>query len=163
MSRYRAKAAVSAWLPYEPQTNVDISDQSEGFAVFDYLAATAESQCYYDPVNLHFNHKMAKVKYILKVGDGLTDEDIADVKVSIGGYTSASFGEGIVYGHGNGWITPTADCRRRSAARAARHGRQGVYQSIVSQSRRRDFGYAAMAHRALVMKFAKGRCLECSI
>lgn len=103
------KATVSAWLPFEPQTEVDITDQSAGFAAFDYLSATAEGQSYLSPVKLNFTHKMAKVRCVLRPGKGTTEADLATAVVKIGGYRSANFNEGTLSGSGFGWITPTDD------------------------------------------------------
>lgn len=104
-----AQTAVSAWLPCEPQTDVDISDQSTGFAAFDYLTAIAEGQSYLAPVSLQFKHKMAKVRCILKPGKGITEADLTSATVKFAGYTSATFAEGILTGSGSGWITPASD------------------------------------------------------
>lgn len=103
------KATVSAWLPYDVQTDVDISDQSTGFAVFDYLAATAEGQSYLAPVSLRFKHKMAKVRCVLKPGKGVTEADLKAATMKFAGYTSATFTEGTLSGSNYGWVTPTSD------------------------------------------------------
>lgn len=103
------KATITAWLPYDAQTDVDISDQSAGFAAYDYLAATADGQSYLAPVSLQFTHKMAKVRCVLKAGKGVTDADLSAATVKFAGYTSATFTEGTLTGNGNGWITPAAD------------------------------------------------------
>lgn len=103
------KASVSAWLPYDAQTDVDISDQSAGFAAFDYLTATADGQSYLTPVSLQFKHKMAKVSCVLEPGKGVTETDLNATVVKFAGYTSATFSEGILSGNGYGWITPASD------------------------------------------------------
>ena len=103
------EVTVSAWLPYEPQTDVDISDQSAGFAQFDYLAAIAEGQSYLAPVSLQFTHKMAKVRCVLKSGKGVTEADLNAASVKFAGYTSATFTEGNLTGTSYGWITPASD------------------------------------------------------
>lgn len=103
------KATVSAWLPYEPQTDVDISDQSAGVAAYDFLAATAEGQSYLAPVDLNFTHKMAKVRCILKPGKGITEADLSSATVQFAGNTLATFSEGTLTGSGNGWIIPASD------------------------------------------------------
>lgn len=103
------KSTVSAWLPYDAQTDVDISDQSAGFAAFDYLTATADGQSYIAPVSLQFKHKMAKVRCILKPGKGVTEADLNAASVKFAGYTSATFTEGTLTGSGYGWITPASD------------------------------------------------------
>ena len=104
-----APATVKAWYPYETQADVDISDQSEGFAAFDFLVATADNQNYATSTELKFQHRMAKVSYTLQKGNGITDDEFATATVSISGYTRASFTEGVLTGESNGWITPTSD------------------------------------------------------
>lgn len=104
-----ATATVNAWYPYDSQTDIDISDQSAGFADYDYLYASADGQSYLAPVNLNFTHKMAKVSYVLKAGKGITDADLSTATVKISGYTLANFSEGTLTGSREGWITPTAD------------------------------------------------------
>ena len=103
------KASVSAWLPYDTQTDVDISDQSAGFAAFDYLTATADGQSYIAPVSLQFKHKMAKVRCVLKPGKGITEADLNSAVIKFAGYASATFTEGVLTGSGYGWITPASD------------------------------------------------------
>lgn len=104
-----ASATVTAWYPYEPQNNVDISNQSAGFEAFDFLYASAENQSYLSPTVLKFKHQMAKVKYTLEKGDGITDEELADVTVQISGFTVVSFDKGTLISSSEGWITPTSD------------------------------------------------------
>lgn len=103
-----APADVKAWYPYASQENVDISDQSKGFAAFDYLTAVAENRTFQNPVELKFKHLMAKVSYTLK-GEGITDNELAAAIVQIAGYTSTTFAEGELTGGLNDWITPTSD------------------------------------------------------
>lgn len=102
-----ASATVTAWHPYEAKNNVDISNQSGGFADFDFLTATETEQHYKSPVSLKFKHRMAKVKYKLLQGEGITEGDLATATVSIAGYTEASFAAGELTGDKDGWITPT--------------------------------------------------------
>lgn len=71
-----ASSTVTAWYPYKEKQNVDISDQSEGFAEIDFLTATALEQSYKSPVSLEFKHQMAKVSYTLQAGDGVTEENL---------------------------------------------------------------------------------------
>lgn len=105
-----AKATVCAWYPYaEGLQTYDISDQSQGYAAFDFLYAETEGS-YAAPVQLTFYHQMAKVSYTLEKGDGITDEGWEGATVRIAGYTKASFSEGKLTGTDDGWITPTADC-----------------------------------------------------
>lgn len=100
---------VKAWYPYIPQENVNISNQSRGFAAFDFLAVTAEGRNYTSSTDLILLHSMAKVSCTLQKGDGISDEDLAAATVRIAGYTKASFAEGELTGSGDGWITPTPD------------------------------------------------------
>ena len=104
-----APATVTAWYPYEAQTDKDITNQSEGYKDIDFLKATAENKKFYDKVELSFIHQMAKVSYTLKKGDDITDEDLKGATVQIAGYTKASFSEGTLTGTDNGWITPASD------------------------------------------------------
>lgn len=104
-----APADVKAWYPYTPQEDVDISDQSKGFAAFDYLTAVAENRTFQNPVELKFKHRMAKVSYRLQKGGTITDGELASATVQIAGYTSATFAEGKLTGKNQGWITPTSD------------------------------------------------------
>lgn len=104
-----ASATVTAWYPYEPQNNVDISNQSAGFEAFDFLYASAENQSYLSPTVLKFKHQMAKVKYTLVAGDGITDEELSGVTVQIYGSTLVSFDKGTLTSSSEGWITPTSD------------------------------------------------------
>ena len=90
-----ASATVTAWYPYGEQTNVDISDQSEGFAAFDFLTATAEEQNYQSTVSLSFKHQMAKVSYTLQ-GDGVTDEELQTAVVTLLGDATATFKDGVL-------------------------------------------------------------------
>lgn len=93
--RTTTPAPIQAWYPYETQTNVDISDQSKGYAAFDFLYAEGEGS-YNQPTTLHFKHRMAKVEYTLVKGDGITDEELKAATVKVYGDTQASFTEGTV-------------------------------------------------------------------
>ena len=90
-----ASATVTAWYPYGEQTNVDISDQSKGFAAFDFLSATAEEQNYQSTVSLSFKHQMAKVSYTLQ-GEGVTDEELQTAVVTLLGDATATFMDGVL-------------------------------------------------------------------
>ena len=108
-----AEARVCAWYPAgypDPDKPVDISNQSNGFAAFDYLYASTTGS-YTAPVSLVFEHCMAKVKCVLVKGDGVTDADLASAKVSIAGYTKVVFAciAGNCVGSEEGWITSTSD------------------------------------------------------
>lgn len=105
-----SSSTVTAWYPCEEQKNVNITNQSESYSDFDYLAAIAKNQNYKSLVSLDFKHQMAKVRYKLEKGDGVSDIDLASATVSIHGYTIASFVEGSLTGSNSGWITPTTDC-----------------------------------------------------
>ena len=104
-----APATVTAWYPYTPQDGVNISNQKDGFADFDFLTATATDQSYKSPVSLKFKHQMAKVSYTLQAGDGITEDDLKGAAVQIAGCTKASFSEGELTGADDGWITPASD------------------------------------------------------
>lgn len=104
-----APATVTAWYPFEAQTAKDITDQSKGYEAIDFLKATAENIRFTDKVDLSFIHQMAKVKCVLVQDASITDEEFKNAKVSIAGYTKASFVAGELTGSGEGWITPTTD------------------------------------------------------
>ncbi len=102
---------ILAWYPAEAVTAKDISDQSQGFADFDYLKAEKTAKFSAGGVvSLSFAHQMAKVTYTLTT-DNSTTTDVTKATVSIYGYTKASFAKGIVgkVENSNGWITPTTD------------------------------------------------------
>lgn len=103
-----APATISAWYPYETQNNIDISNQENGFADFDFLTAVAEDQTYQNSTELKFKHQMSKVKCVLVKGDGVTDEELAQATVQIYGFTQANFEEGTLTGAENGWISTAA-------------------------------------------------------
>ena len=65
------KTRVTAWTPNV--SNVDISNQRDGYADFDLLYATARGR-YDQEINLRFNHRMAKVEFTLMAGEGITEE-----------------------------------------------------------------------------------------
>ena len=90
-----ASATVTAWYPYGEQPNVDISDQSKGFAAFDFLTATAEEQNYQSTVSLSFKHQMAKVSYTLQ-GEGVTEEELQTAVVTLLGDATATFMDGVL-------------------------------------------------------------------
>lgn len=78
-----AQATVSAWYPYATEAkSYDISDQSQGFAGFDFLYAEAQGD-YTQPVTLEFSHQMAKVSYVLNKSEGITDEELASAIASL--------------------------------------------------------------------------------
>lgn len=89
-------ANVTAWWPYADQTNVSIANQSKGYAAYDFLTATAENQTYRTPVALNFKHQMAKVKYTLKAGTGITEADLATAQVVFNVYNMVSFTQGVL-------------------------------------------------------------------
>lgn len=105
-----ASATVTAWWPYANKNGVYISDQSNGYAAYDFLTATAENQNYQTPVTLNFKHQMAKVKYTLQAGTGITADELATATVSVNGYYRLSFSQGTLkpYSTGNSWITTYA-------------------------------------------------------
>ena len=91
-----ASVTVTAWYPYEAQTKVDISNQKDGFAAFDFLTATEENQSYKNPVSLNFKHQMAKVSYTLQAGDGITEDDLKGATVILMGDATATFENGVL-------------------------------------------------------------------
>ncbi len=98
---------VTGWYPYETTTSpVDISDQSSGYAAYDYLTATAENQAVGNTVKLKFQHQMAKVTFTLTAGSGVS---LTSATVKIMGYTLATFSEGVLAGETNGEIAPYYD------------------------------------------------------
>lgn len=98
---------ILAWYPAEGVTGIDISDQSEGLAQFDFLTAKTTAKFSHNTA-LTFEHQMAKVICTLVAGNSITD--LTKAKVSVSGYTTVSFTKGVVTGSGsNGWIIPNAD------------------------------------------------------
>lgn len=80
-----ATATVSAWYPYaEGEKTYDISDQSKGYAAFDFLYAETGGS-YAAPVQLVFSHRMAKVSYTLVKGEGITDTEFSAAAVTLFG------------------------------------------------------------------------------
>lgn len=90
-----ATARITAWTPHPAKPNVDISDQSGGFAAYDLLYATATGQ-YGQPVALKFTHRMAKVIIELTAGTGMTAESLENASVTIFGDSEAYFSCGMV-------------------------------------------------------------------
>ncbi len=88
-------ATVTAWYPYGARTAVNISDQSDGFADFDFLTATMTGADYKNPVTLQFKHQMAKVSYTLK-GDAVTDDELKTAVVTLLGDATATFENGVL-------------------------------------------------------------------
>ncbi len=102
-------ATVTAWYPYDDQTAVDISDQSSGYAAYDYLTATATVESSASVTTLTFQHQMAKVKYTLTNSNGAITGTLENATVTVAGYTSATFSNGALTGATAGNITPTSD------------------------------------------------------
>lgn len=105
-----ASATVKAWYPYADKTGIYINNQSNGYADYDFLTATAENQNYQTSVTLNFEHQMAKVKYILQAGNGITADELATAQVRIYGYWKISFSQGTLTldNTNNSLITPVA-------------------------------------------------------
>lgn len=78
-----AEARITAWTQ-DLETGTDISDQSNGYAAFDVLYATAIGR-YDQAVNLRFLHRMAKIEVTLTAGEGITEEELKDATVTIFG------------------------------------------------------------------------------
>lgn len=134
-----APATVTAWYPYA-STTADISDQSDGYATFDFLRAQDETS-YDEPLTLSFIHRMAKVKYILTAGEGLTGEDLSSASVTLGGYTQATFSEGEVTGQTEGWIKPYATDDEALLIPQNMTGKPFIKVSVTVDGEKRDFVY----------------------
>ena len=78
-----AETRITAWTQ-DLETETDISDQSNGYAAFDVLYATAIGR-YDQAVNLRFQHRMAKIEVTLTAGEGITEEELKDATVTIFG------------------------------------------------------------------------------
>lgn len=78
-----AEARITAWTQ-DLETGTDISDQSNGYAAFDVLYATAIGR-YDQAVNLRFLHRMAKIEVTLTAGEGITEEELKNATVTIFG------------------------------------------------------------------------------
>lgn len=77
------ETTVEAWYPFaESEKTYQLSDQSQGYADLDFLYGYTLGN-YAQPVKLTFYHQLAKVKYTLVAGKGITDEmlKIATVKL----------------------------------------------------------------------------------
>ena len=100
------KKTILAWYPAVDIANVDISDQSAGFAAFDYLKTEATTASFGSDVALSFRHQMAKVKCVLTNGADISADEISQATVYIYGYTHATFEKGVVSStdNANGWI-----------------------------------------------------------
>lgn len=102
---------ILAWYPANGASETNISNQSAGFAAFDYLTSDGTYNRTSANATLPFKHQMAKVKYTLKTGEGITNDDLSSATVQIYGFTKASFTTGELSGNSNGWITPYATDR----------------------------------------------------
>lgn len=107
----KQSATVTAWFPYLElggKKTVSLANQSEGFEPYDFLKAIAEDQSVEKQVALNFKHQMVKVSCTL-VQDDISDAEFNTAKLSIAGYTEASFSETSLTGDAHGWITPYTD------------------------------------------------------
>lgn len=107
----KQSATVTAWFPYLElggKKTVSLANQSEGFEPYDFLKAIAEDQSVEKQVALNFKHQMVKVSCTL-VQDDISDAEFNTAKLSIAGYTEASFSETSLTGGAHGWITPYTD------------------------------------------------------
>ena len=114
--------SVKAWYPYvvhdETMTKL-LTDQQDGLVGYDLLGTEAVFTYYKETVDLVFKHRMSKVICKLTPGEGISAEEFANAAISINGYNTANFNQGIVKpGGDNGWIKPffdvknsTSDCR----------------------------------------------------
>lgn len=110
-------ATVSAWFPYaEGEQTYDISDQSDGYAGFDFLYAQNEGS-YAASVQLSFHHQIAKVSYTLVKGSGITDAELATAKVILMGKKSVTVCDGMIMSTSQtGEITPCHDAAALSGS-----------------------------------------------
>ena len=92
-----AEARITAWTPpyINGSPDVDISDQSGGYAAFDVLYASAVGR-YGQTINLRFNHRMAKMEITLAAGEGVTEEEVEGATVTLLGDSEAYFSCGMV-------------------------------------------------------------------
>lgn len=99
---------ISAWYPAVDATNVAIGDQSnDNFSSFDFLVSNGTyNYGNGGSVSLSFKHAMAKVKYTIVKGEGVTDEELNTATVRIYGCTKVTFKGGSVTGNDDGWIVP---------------------------------------------------------
>ena len=108
-----SRQRILAWFPVSA-TDVNIKDQSSGdFSSYDYLVSNGIYDYNASGVKLPFKHAMAKVKVILKAGEGISDDDLSSATVAVKGYTLASFVKGELTGRYTGneddnWITPAS-------------------------------------------------------
>lgn len=96
-------ASYRSLVPGGRQKNVDISDQSGGFANFDYLYSNAPFE-FGKPVTLQFKHLMAKIRVELTTAD-----NIGVQKVEILSYPTVNYKEGLLTTSGKGYITACRD------------------------------------------------------
>ena len=95
---------VTAWYPYDPKENADISNQADGYTQYEFLKAEATGQSSQQTVNLTFKHQMAKV--MCEVIDN-GSRYIRGAKVRFYGMPSVTFNKGEVTATGTrGAITP---------------------------------------------------------
>ncbi|WP_455634451.1 fimbrillin family protein [Parabacteroides sp.] len=148
-------ATITAWYPYDAQTNVNISDQKDDFAAFDFLTATAEGADYKTSVTLKFNHRMAKVKYTLLKGDGITDDELKGATVQIAGFTKASFINGKLDGNTDGWITPTTSDHEALLVPQNMINRQFIKVTVGKDASEREFYYIPTTDAAGILTAGK--------
>ena len=91
------EARITAWTPpyINGSPDVDISDQSGGYAAFDILYASAVGR-YGQTINLRFNHRMAKMEITLAADEGVTEEEVEGATVTLLGDSEAYFSCGMV-------------------------------------------------------------------
>lgn len=105
---------ISAWYPAEDANSVNISNQSGGYAAFNYLKAELSNYTFNQQQSggaiLIFSHQMVKVKVVLAKGDGVSDVELNGATVKIRGNTIVSASSGAVSNSNTfGWITSTGD------------------------------------------------------
>lgn len=105
------EATIAAWYPATEQTAIDISNQADGFASYDFLYTTEPCKATFgETVSLTFTHQMAKITCTLAAGDGVSSEALSAATVEIYGHTTPTFTCGAVSTAGStlDWITTTA-------------------------------------------------------
>lgn len=129
---------IQAWFPVS--ATATISDQSSGFSSYDYLVSDGTYNYTASVVELPFKHQMAKVKYILQNGDGISASDFSSATVQIYGYTEVSFTNGALSGNTEGWITPHAD-REALVVPQQMQNKKFIKVTIGADGAARDYYY----------------------
>lgn len=88
--------SLKAWYPYSVDGRLILTDQSSRTKFFGcdllYCATTAVGQ----NILLHFEHKMCRVRCILQNYDGYTKEQASQAKITVYGYGSVVYQDGLI-------------------------------------------------------------------